>query len=136
MKAKFEVRNCTGGLVETVEWDVADDIAEEYHRNDGDGLWSDWDLANEYTGRIFEAAGIKNYQCDGCYDSAYRVNFVGFIGEAGCNDSPVEEQGVLVVRIVGPKSQIGGVDDCGDLTDLISSISSGYFNGKITWTRE
>lgn len=138
MLAEFEVRNCCGDFVKSVEWDVADDIANEAVANDFDGLWSEWDLSNEYTGRIFGAAGINNFQCGSCYDSAYRVHFVRFIDKAGQSGCAVKATRKLVVTIEMPEpncSQIDGVDDCGDLQDLISSIANGYFDGKITWER-
>ena len=139
MLARFDVRGCCGDLVKSIEWDVADDIANEAISNDFNGLWDEFSLANEYAGRIFDAAGIKNYRCDGCYDSAYRVSFGEFIGKAGPAGCTAQATRRLVVTIemVGPdSSQIDGVDDQGDLMDLISSIGSGYFAGKITWVRE
>ena len=136
MLARFDVRGCCGDLVKSVEWDVADDIANEAVANDFNGVWDEFSLANEYAGRIFDAAGIKNYKCGSCYDSAYRVHFGEFIGGNDCAGNGVRKL-VVTITMAGPDSdQVDGVDDIGDLTDLISSISSGYFPGKITWERE
>ena len=44
-----------------------------------------------------------------------------------------EEPGTLIVRIVGPESHVNGCDDLGDVYDLMTSIESGYFAGRITW---
>ena len=136
MLARFDVRGCCGDLVKSIEWDVADDIASEAISNDFNGLWDEFSLANEYAGRIFDAAGIKNYKCEGCYDSAYRVHFGEFIGKADCSDQAVRKLVVTVVMSGPDSSQIDGVDDSGDLMDLLGSIQSGYFAGKITWVRE
>lgn len=53
-----------------------------------------------------------------------------------CIELPPDVPAVLIVRITAPTSQIGGVDDYGDLMDLISSVTSGYFAGSVTWAKE
>ncbi len=131
----FEVRNCTGGFVKRIEMFVYSDVAEKYDS----GVYAEWDVANEYTGAIFEAAGIKNYKCEGCYDSAYRAYFTGWADSVKATDNAAKGSRRLVVTVVmdGPDAdQIDGVDDSGDLMDLLGSIQSGYFAGKITGVRE
>ncbi len=135
MLGKFDICNCTGGFVVGLQLEVSADIAAKYDSGD----YAEWDVANEYAGEAFSAAGITNYKCEGCYDSAYRVTFLGWMEKAGPTGSAGKQSRKLVVTVVmdGPDSdQIDGVDDSGDLMDLLSSIQSGYFDGKITWVRE
>jgi hypothetical protein len=133
---RFDIRNCCSDVVDSIEWEVRDDITDDYRRNGGGGQWSCWDIANEYADDVYSAAHLRNSRCVGCYDPTYHVTFAGFVGQVSDTGCIAEDQAVLVVRIIGPKSQVGGVDDDGDLQDLIRSISSGDFAGKITWEQE
>lgn len=69
MKATFEIVTCTSGHVDFVDFDVPAEFTD----------WDDFDLCIEFVGEVLSAAGLTNYKCDGCYDSAYRVKFVGWV---------------------------------------------------------
>ncbi len=71
--AKFEIRRCHGTFVDFVEIPVCTDIDE-------------CDLRYEYTSEVLDAAGIVNYTCDGCYDQAYRAEFVEWVKSTESND--------------------------------------------------
>lgn len=91
MRAKFEVEGCCGDHVAFVEIEVSDD-----HKD-----WEGWELQSEYGREALDAAGIVNFQCEGCYDSAYRAKFVEWadevwlaeLAEPAGRDEPAESDG-------------------------------------------
>ncbi len=71
MLAEFSVVNCTGEHVKTINFDVPDTLKG----------WCEIDIAHELSGQVLLCAGITNYRCEGCYDSAFRVKFVKWVND-------------------------------------------------------
>ena len=66
MRARFELQDCRGRPIVSV-------ILPCVYRPD----YADCDYAAKHAGRVLDAAGVRQFVCDGCYDHFYRVKFLG-----------------------------------------------------------
>jgi hypothetical protein len=75
MQAEFSIVSCLSDPIALVVLDVPAEFKERFDS----GELADFDIANEFAADALCKAGINNFKCDSCYDSAFRVRFVHFI---------------------------------------------------------
>ncbi len=75
----FQIVTCCGDFVKNVDYPVDMGRFLKYD-------WADFDVANDYWSDVLNAAGIENYECQGCYDLAYKVRFIGYTDHEGRHD--------------------------------------------------
>ena len=122
VKAKFRIVTCRAKLVNSIDLDI--DLARITFDD-----FDDNDIAAEFAGDVFEAAGIKNYICDGCYDHAYRVECDGYeelVEEPVATDGPNVELYRMVVK-ARPSTDY---TTCVRFTDLDNKVVSLGFDGR------
>ena len=71
MLAEFNIVTCCGDFVKTVTIPVDAECVD----------WDAWNIGKKYEVDVLCAGGRTNYQCQGCYDWAFRVEFVGWVAE-------------------------------------------------------